>query len=210
MTSTARLSALPSLGPARRLGLSVVRPEPAARLGLEELQGRLCELRLQRDSLAYTRAIAWVREAQAAGEPAAWVTPPTHGFYPPDVQAHGVDLAALPVVRLAPPVARLRAVDMLLRSGAFGLIVLDWEQQPPPPERILVRLVGLAKHHRTALVGLTAHPQGLGGQVSLRLHPERAQEASGRYLCRLGVSKDKRGGPAERGPEVFSGPDGLY
>jgi len=93
-------------------------------------------------------ALAAVRQAQSAGQPAAWVDGPG-GFCPATA---GVDLARLTLVRppLVRPLARARdardardggpehrarrrgpssaallAADLLLRSRAFGLLVLD-------------------------------------------------------------------------------------
>jgi recombination protein RecA len=200
----AAISASPPAWCALPLGGSA--PE---RLELSEFQGRLSEWRVAGASAAYSQALRLVAQAQRVGEPAAWVTPPEHCFYPPDAEACGIDLAALPVVRVAEPLQRLKAVDFLLRSGAFGLVVLDWGSAAPPGEALLTRLVALCKHHGSALVCLNQHPEGLGGLVSLRLHSTYRAAASGEYLCTTTALKDKRRGPGWRLQEVFHAPDGL-
>src|SRR6266404_1707994 len=65
--------------------------------GLSALRGRLVEISARGASAALTCATELVIEAQAQGEPVAWVTLATGSFYPPDVADSGVDLAALVV-----------------------------------------------------------------------------------------------------------------
>lgn len=98
-------------------------PTPA--WGLPDLAGRLVELSASADAAHLTAALGLVLEAQLGGDRAAWVALDGSSFFPPDLVDTGIDLDALPVVRV--PDARLagRAADHLLRSNAFGLVVLD-------------------------------------------------------------------------------------
>src|SRR5260221_719247 len=66
---------------------------------LATLRGRLVELSARGATATLTAAIELVIEAQMLNEPVAWIAPTTGTFYPPDVAASGVDLAALVVVR---------------------------------------------------------------------------------------------------------------
>src|SRR5215475_7854103 len=93
--------------------------------GIDALRGRLVELSARGATATLTSAIDLVLEVQQADEPVAWVTLGNATFYPPDVAASGVDLAALAVVRVHDVVAAARAAERLLRSGGFGLVVLD-------------------------------------------------------------------------------------
>src|ERR1051325_6532008 len=71
--------------------------------GLCALRGRLVELSARGASATLTTAIELVTEAQTEGEPVAWISRSDSGsgsFYPPDVAASGVDLAALVVIRV--------------------------------------------------------------------------------------------------------------
>src|SRR5262245_33689771 len=95
------------------------------RWGFAELAGRLVELAGWRSGAALSSALELVVDAQRAREPAVWVGPRARAFFPPDAQSAGVDLAALAVVRLADAQDIPFAADVLARSGAFGLIVLD-------------------------------------------------------------------------------------
>jgi recombination protein RecA len=99
-----------------------------------------------------TGAVSLVVHAQRRGEPVAWVERAAVGaLYPPDLADAGVDLDRLVVVRVpdqprgaAPSTGKttrrdgrtprgrlggttsaLRAAELLLRSGAFGLVVVD-------------------------------------------------------------------------------------
>lgn len=163
--------------------------------------GRLVEVSGGSATAVLTFAVRLLLEAQRAGEPVAWITG-GDSFYPPDVHDAGVDLEALVVVRL--PRARgketqpARAADHLLRSGAFGLVVLDLgnaSRDRALPLPIQSRLAGLAKKHGSALVVLTARDdsmRSLGPLVSL--HLEATRRASG---CAFRVLKSKLPGDGE-------------
>ena len=101
-------------------------------------------------------AVRILRDAQQAGETAVWIQPQSGALYPPDLAACGIDLNALLVVHVplpsgpnptrAWPHALCKAAELLLRSGAFGIIVLDFTQGAPPSGREAWqgRLLGLA------------------------------------------------------------------
>src|SRR5262245_10310803 len=76
------------------------RGAPAAPWTRPALAGRIVELSGARASASLTFATALVLDAQRRGETSAWVTSQASSFFPPDVAANGVDLAALPVVRV--------------------------------------------------------------------------------------------------------------
>ena len=89
------------------------------------LTGRLAELSSWGTGASLTLAFELVLQAQHGGEPVAWITTSPSTFFPPDVAHGGVDLDALPVVRVPDGQAAARAADKLVRSGAFGLVILD-------------------------------------------------------------------------------------
>ena len=86
---------------------------------------RLTELSASPAGAPLTLAFRLVLDAQRRGEPVAWIGRKDAPFYPPDAADTGVDLAALPVVWTADAVTAAKAADLLVRSGAFGLVVLD-------------------------------------------------------------------------------------
>src|SRR5689334_11248984 len=154
--------------------------ETAAHWGLAALRGRLVELSARGATATLTAAIEIVSEAQEQSEPVAWIALTTSTFYPPDVAENGVDLAALVVIRAPDATACARAAERCLRSGAFGLVILDLgghsESRKDDLKRDLSmqiqgRLVTLAQAHDAAVVCLTEKTEdtaSLGSLVSLR------------------------------------------
>ncbi len=186
----------------------------AARWSLDELTGRLTELSGQGAVASLTAAVMLVIEAQERGEPVAWATLPTASFYPPDLAEAGVDLDALVVVRAPDPVVIARAADRLLRSGGFGLVVIDLGPAGADvelPIAIQGRLVGLAQHHDAALVVVTDKPAtspSLGSMVSLRAEAVRERSGDGFRLA-VRARKDKRRGPGWSEVAAVQVPAGL-
>jgi recombination protein RecA len=180
--------------------------------GLAALRGRLVELSARGATATLTTAIDLVLEAQLASEPVAWITLQSGSFYPPDVADSGVDLAALVVVRVPDATSAARSAERLLRSGAFGLVMLDIGATG---NEITMahqgRLVSLAQTHDAAVVCLTektADTASLGSLVSLRAEALRTRAGKDFDLA-VRALKDKRRGPGwikklkARGPAGF-------
>jgi recombination protein RecA len=192
--------------------------------GLDALRGRLVELSARGAAATLTAAIELVVEAQQAAEPVAWVTLGNATLYPPDAAASGVDLAALAVVRVRDATAAARAAERLLRSGGFGLVVIDLGGGSSAQQGIEVpiahqgRLITLAQAHDAAVVCITEKPgesPSLGSLVSLRaealrLHAPEDKDGSERgYHVTLRALKDKRRGPGWTRTTKLRGPPGL-
>jgi recombination protein RecA len=152
------------------------------------------------------------------------------GFFPPDVHETGVDLSALPVIRVPDVPAVFAAADVLLRSGGFGLIVADLGNPSNVASTSLARLAGLARRYHTALLFLTRLPVtparrstksvswkatlhgatgSLGSLVSLHAHGRRRRIGPGQFQCELAVLKDKQRGPIWQYTEFCRGAMGL-
>jgi recombination protein RecA len=179
---------------------------------LPQVAGRLAEVSGSKATAVLTLAFCLVLDAQKHGEPVGWATSTESSFYPPDAAQLGVDLAALVVVRVPKADAIARAGEKLLRSGGFGLVVLDLglADMPTPLQS---RLTGLAHHHDSALVCLTEKDSkafSLGSLVSLRVHAKRKTVGKNEFACSLSVLKDKRRGPTWTHEELLHGPLGLY
>lgn len=191
----------------------------SAAWSLDELAGRLVEIRDERSCAALTFAARLVLEAQRARENAVWITSRASSFYPPDVAEWGIDLDALAVVRMPQSSDIAGAADALARSGAFGLLVLDLgsaDGSPADvPSAVQTRLLGLAQKHDAAIVCLTekrvegAQNPSLGSLFSLRALASRRACGSDRFECQLEIVKDKRRSPGRRHTEVCRGPHGL-
>lgn len=179
--------------------------------GLPALRGRLVELSARGASATLTASIDLVIEAQRESEPVVWIMGPDGSFYPPDVADSGVDLAALTVVRVPDVASAVRAAERLLRSGAFGLVVIDLGALAEIPIAHQGRLVTLAQAHDAAVVCITdktAEASSIGSLVSLRAEALRVRSHGGFELS-LRVLKDKRRGPGFQKTRRAKGPAGL-
>ena len=179
----------------------------------ESLTGRLVEVSSLRAGAALSMVMQLVVDTQREGETVAWISGGTDLFFAPDAADTGVDLEALPVISLRSASDAIRAADRILRSGAFGLVVLDLGQSCQIKAPILARLVKLAQLHSTALVALTEKPEAgpsMNSMVSLRVQAERVSHEPECFCAELKVLKDKRHGPGAIHREIFRGPPGLH
>lgn len=178
-------------------------------LTCESLAGRIVELSSHGASAVLTAATQLAREVQRDGSPVAWIAHPDRLFFPPDLLACGVDLTSLAVIRVTHHTAATRSADRLLRSGAFGLVVIDYGGWLPQlPLAAQSRLASLAQRHRSIVVCLTEKPpthDSLGSLVSLRAQAKRVDLRT----IELSALKDKRYGPGWSEREVCRGPAGL-
>lgn len=190
--------------------------------------GRLVEFTGGVDGACTSTAVAAVVDAQGADEVVVWVQPRQGLLFPPDLAASGVDLDALVVVHV--PVRAVaatsrdrprrdavradhelaKAAELLLRSGAIDLLVLDWRPHAPPRGAWLVRLQALAREHRSRVLLLTdaRMPLDAGSALVLRIEPVRRRAANA-FTIEPVIRRDKRN--AARPPSVLarSAPDGL-
>lgn len=186
------------------------------------------ELPVQRASIrpapaGLTAAARLIHEAQAKGEPAAWIAAGDSLFYAPDLHDCGVDLEALPIARVDGLLEGARVTEHLLRSGAFGLIVLDrgdagtGRGSRPAGRASLsraaeVRLAALCRHHHAVLLLLGRRPDNASPIFSfatVRAEGSIRRAAFDRFTLRLHILKDKRRGTRWNAEEARRGPDGL-
>lgn len=177
------------------------------------MSGRLVEISGDQAAAHVTAAFGVVLDTQLGGDNAAWVTLEGSSFFPPDAADGGVDLDALPVVRVANAREAGRAADHLVRSGGFGLVVIDLSGEPAEPLSvpILTRLLGLAREHETAVLLLTQKSPESGSinsLVSLRADAQWTKRDGGYDVC-ISVLKDKRSGPGWSHVEACCGPAGM-
>ena len=184
-----------------------------ARWSLGTMRGRLVELSARGAAATLTAAIELVIEAQTQSEPVAWIALAQGSFYPPDAADSGVDLNALVVVRVPDAIAAARTAERLLRSGAFGLVVIDLAAGPAELSMAIQgRLVTLAQTHDAAVVCITdktAETGSIGSLVSLRADALRGRERDGRFQVTVRALKDKQRGPGWSWHALRSGPAGL-
>ncbi|MFQ5479003.1 MAG: recombinase A [Candidatus Binatia bacterium] len=177
-----------------------------------EICGRLAEISAWGPSAALTMACDLILEAQREGEPAAWIATGENSFFPPDVACYGIDLDALPVIRVSNGRCAARAADKLLRSGAFGLVIIDLGRERFVAPALQSRLLGLAGKHDSAVIFLTEKPANfpsLGSLISLRAQASKIKKGNGHFSCELQIIKDKRRGPGWSHSNLRHGPAGL-
>lgn len=172
-----------------------------------------------------TTAVACLRRAQALGETTAWVQPAGGSLFPPDLVEHGIDLRALTVIHVPLPAGVFglaKAAELLLRSGGFGMVVLDlhavssyasWSSSAKDTAW-QGRLLGLSREHRSWLLLLSSssHAQtfgSLGPLVSLCIEPRRRRLSRGCFAIEPAVRKDKSSLLGPLAPSEFRGPFGL-
>jgi recombination protein RecA len=179
--------------------------------------GRLTQIANGPQGGGSTVAAALVRKAQRQGQPVAWVQWQGGSLYPPDLHAQGIALEALLVVHVgeaqqAQP--RLRATELLVRSGGFGLVVVDLTAGRVPTGLAWQhRLQQGARQHHSAVLLLTqaaaVNAPSLGALISLQLVPERQALGNGLFEQHCAIGKNKLGVALEPWQWRACGPPGL-
>ena len=187
--------------------------------------GVLTELSWAPGAARTTLAALWTAGLQEEGQAVAWVERCGSTLFPPDLAALGIDLAKLDVLRLPNKAAALdlgRGTELLLRTGAYGLIVVDLTDVDMEIRRLLgltqdlrklraltqlwpmamqSRLRALTRKHRTRLVLLTSTPataMSLGVAVHLRIAPRCTRSGQ----LQLAVLKAKLSQHESQGPSA--------
>jgi recombination protein RecA len=147
---------------------------------LVSLQGRLTELVGSADSANISAAARLILSCQQSGALAAWIATHRDVFFPPDLAAAGVDLAALPVIwaiekematepggqgntsTAGKQSARsrgtisadraARSAERLIRTGAVGIVIIDLARTLVISPAAQGRLLRLAEQHRTQVL----------------------------------------------------------
>lgn len=182
-------------------------------------RGRLIELSGGPDGARSSAAVQILLESQREGDPVAWIQPRGAPLYPPDLSAAGLDLDGLLVVHVperAGPAGLPKAAELVMRSGAFGAVVLDVGEADdgrrlPRGEAWLGRLASLARERDCRCVVLGPRPErSLGPLVAVRFGPRRRRVRPGRHAIDATILKDKSGTrPGLPGPRRWVGPEGM-
>jgi hypothetical protein len=133
--------------------------------------GQLLEISGQASSGKTGLALAIAAAFLRSGDICAYVDP-QKSFFAPFAAAGGVDLKRLLIVRPQDATAMRRAIDALVRAGAFAAVVIDCSQNPSAVQtHHCTRLVAQAAKNGTTLVALShGNTPALASCASLRLH----------------------------------------
>ncbi len=159
-----------------------------------------------------TFATILLLEAQQREEPCAWVSTTQHTVFPPDLETNGVDLETLIFLWVETPLNAARAVEYLLRSDSFGLVVLDMAKLSGLPDSVAGRLMRLARKSNCGVVALssaTQSPSVFGSLVSLRATSSLSAHHPGRLCAELVPEKDRSHAPTWRHSVECHAPTGL-
>ena len=164
--------------------------------------GCLTEVSGKGGGAGLTLAASFLRFAQSTGRHAIWLSSEIKPFYPPDLQACGVELHRLPVLFLAEVHQAALAANRLLQSGGFDLLIWDlasWKKPPTSlPIPFLAKIVATARYRRSVVLVLTNKKReqaSLGCLTGLRFQVE-ALDSEPTQL-NVEVCKDKRGAVGE-------------
>jgi hypothetical protein len=209
------ISSLGGVVAAQVLKLKALRAIPLS----EQLPpGRLIEIASAPAGAQMTAAVACLFQAQREGETAAWIQPAGGVLFPPDLADSGIDLDALLVVNVpqrAGPFGAVKAAELLLRSGGFGLVVLDLRALSQGLTRDVAwqgRLLGVVREHDSRLLLLSdgaSHAGSLGPLVSVCIEPHRKRVQRGVFAIEHHIRKDKSGLLGALAEEHRRGPNGL-
>ncbi|HEV7733905.1 MAG TPA: hypothetical protein VGR62_17175 [Candidatus Binatia bacterium] len=139
-------------------------------------RGRITEVTGTRSAGRTGLACRIAATATAAGETIAWVDP-TDALEPETVATAGVALARTLWVRPRDRADALRAAELLLGAGGFGLVVLDVADASarPPGGTPWTRIARAAERTRATLLVLGPAPQaGPAAALGLALDTPRA------------------------------------
>jgi len=184
-----------------------------------DLKGQLIELSEEIPFGALTFASELILAAQQADEPVGWISARSSIFYPPDMAENGVDISAISVVSVSGEREAAWACDLLIRSGAFGFVIVDLEAARRLTDASVARLIHLSRRHGTVVLFLTvsgAQQPSLSSLVSLRGVVRRRSTTAGRgaagpspFFCEVTTVKDKHQAPGRKLTRRYDGPIGV-
>jgi hypothetical protein len=165
-------------------------------------RGRVSELSGARSTGRTALACAIAAGATGAGEAIAWIDP--EDALDPDAAARaGLLLERTLWVRPRTLDDALRAADLLLAAGGFGLVVLDVAESPPRSHIHWTRLARAAERTRTVLLVVSKRPHATPAALTLEVTARRVRWSgeAGRVVlldgltCRVTVARNRLGHP---------------
>ncbi len=183
-------------------------------LELSRFQGQISELSAERGQAYINLVFDLIVEAQSRREPVAWIGDRPSIFYGPDARHRTIDWQAVALISLVSARDRARAADQLLRSGAFGLVIIDLAGATAPHigDPLMHRLAQWSRRHTTATLfinDVTAESKALSPLLQRRVCARWSDVDAERLIATYTITKDKRQAPGAQIEEVYHGPMGL-
>lgn len=128
---------------------------------------------------AISLAAGWVAATQQKDEPVVWIQQEGGKLYPPDLAACGVCLSSLVIVHARRNDAQgmLQAVEILVRTGGVGLVVIDATDLHTLPASLgwQGRLAAIAREQRSGILFITRKSKAessLGPLIALHIRAD--------------------------------------
>ena len=133
------------------------------------MRGRVGILCGESTSALVTLAAHTILDLQHQRELCVWLTDSARLPHAPDLREMGLDLGAVPLIRLADAKDAAHAAMMALSSGAFGSLVWDVRTPNALPRGAMTAIGMLAKRHDVAVM-LLCHEKdtsGIAGSIGV-------------------------------------------
>ena len=183
---------------------------------LAGLAGMVTEFSGWNQSACISLATPLIRECQAADKLCAWIVPEgTEGaslFFPPDFRDAGIDCAELPIIWSEDAMDSFGIAEKLLRSGGFGMLVLDLSRNSRLRGQSLGRIHAVAQRSGSLVLCFTRKPRGrasLDPLVFFHLHVAVEKKGADTWEVFAHVLKDKRAVTGRSLRWVYEAPLGL-
>lgn len=180
---------------------------------LANLSGRLTQIVNTPSAPAVSAVFFIVAEAVTSKEPLIWINQSNIVFFPPDLERMGIPPSLVPIVRSRDTRGTLRSIEHVLRSGAYGLVVVNTGGSFSVAQGRLGTFARLVDMHGTALIFITEEDEdrapSLGSGISLQCSVRLKKTGANTFGVRITAVKDKNRSPGWAETKTCYGPPGL-
>ena len=186
------------------------------RFNLPGLSGMVVEFSGWNQSACISLSIPLIQECQLAGKICAWIVPCSVEraslFFPPDFAESGINCSEIPILWCKNAMDGFGIAEKLLRSGGFGMLVLDLTESRRIRSNTMGRIHNMAQRFGSLVLCLTRKPQGepsLDPMIFVHVHVEARKKNTDVYEVMATIQKDKAQAPGKTMSWVYDAPPGL-
>jgi recombination protein RecA len=190
--------------------------EPKRSFDLTGLAGKVVEFSGWNQSACLSLTIPLILECQSGNKECAWILPSSeHGgslFFPPDFAEAGIACSRIPIVRSKNAQDSFAIAEKLVRSGGFGLVVLDLTEGKRVRASTIGRINSMTQRFKTLALCLTRNPPGhpsLDPMISIHIHISVFAAPGRNCTVKATVQKDKTQAPGLNMKWLYETPIGL-